>query len=140
MEYPDYRTEYIQSPQPIGTRKLAKKWKISYTRIVKQCKKERWVEQRREFQARVKAKQEEEAVETLADARARWAKEYRTLQAAGLKGLKRLKPRTAGEAARIVDIGIKGERLQREEEQAQQAPQTLKDLILMVTEKEPDEE
>jgi hypothetical protein len=68
------------------------------------------------------------------EARARWAKEYRTLQAKGLKALGTLEPRSAGEAARLLDIGIKGERLQREEEQAAQMPQTLRDLIVLLRE------
>jgi hypothetical protein len=130
MEYPDYRTEYIQSPKPISTRKLAKKWRVAYTRIVKQCTKERWVEQRREFQQKVKAKQEEEAIETLAQARVRWAKEYRTLQAVGLKGLSKLQPRTVGEAARVVDIGIKGEMLQREEQEDEDASQAIQEIVI----------
>ena len=112
-EYPDHRTEYIQNPQPVSTRKLARKWKIPYKTVSDQCRHEGWVEQRRQFQGRVRAESEHEAVETLAQARARWAKEFRTLQAVGLKALKTLKPRTAGEAARLVEVGIKGEVLQR---------------------------
>lgn len=112
-EYPDHRTEYIQSPQPISTRKLARKWKIPYKTVSDQCRHEGWVEQRRRFQGRVRAESEHEAVETLAQARVRWAKEFRTLQAVGLKALKTLKPRTAGEAARLVEVGIKGEVAQR---------------------------
>jgi L-lactate utilization protein LutC len=130
MEYPDYRTEYIQSPKPISTRKLAKKWRVAYTRIVKQCKRDRWVEERREFQAKVKAKQEEEAVETLAEARTRWAKEYRTLQAVGLKGLSKLQPRTAGESARILDLGIKGEKVHREEQDDDETTQAIKEIVV----------
>ena len=130
MEYPDYRTEYIQSPSPISTRKLAKKWRVAYTRIVKQCKRENWVEQRREFQARVKARQEEEAVETLAQARARWTREYRVLQSTALKGLRKLTPRTAGEAARILDLGIKGEKLQREEQEDEEASQAIQEIVI----------
>jgi hypothetical protein len=115
-EYPDYRTEYIQSPQPISTRKLARKWGVPYNTICTQCRKEKWVELRRQFQCKVTAKSEEEAVETLAEAHVRWAREYRTLQAKGLKGLQTHEPRTAGEAARLLDLGIKGEMLQRGKE------------------------
>ena len=129
MEYPDYRTEYIQGPTPIGTRKLAKKWGVAYTRIVKQCQKERWVEQRSEFQGKVKAKQEADAIETLAEARARWAKTYRAMQAAGLKGLSKHAPRTASEAARMLDIGLKGEIATREHEEADQTPNTWVELL-----------
>jgi hypothetical protein len=139
-EYPDYKTEYVQSPTRVSTRKLARKWKVPYATIATRCRKEGWVAERKQFQRKVNARQEEEAIESMAEARARWAKEYRTLQAAGLKGLKTLKPKTAGEAARIVDIGIKGERLQREEEQAQEMPQTLRDFILLAREEESSEE
>ena len=47
---------------------------------------------------------------------ARWAREHRSLQALALEVLKELVPRTAGEAARLLDIGIKGETLQRGDE------------------------
>jgi hypothetical protein len=129
-KYPDYRTEYIQSPQPIGTRKLARRWKIPYKTIADQCRHEGWVEQRKQFQGKVRAESERQAVEALAEARSRWAKEYRTLQAAGLKGLKTLKPKTAGEAARIVDIGIKGERLQREEQSRDEESEALQEIVI----------
>jgi hypothetical protein len=131
-EYPDYRTEYIQSPQPISTRRLAKKWGVPYNTICTQCTKEGWVAERRQFQGKIKAESEREAVETLAEARTRWAKEYRTLQAAGLKALKRLQPRTAGEAARLVDVGIRGEALQRENETANNLPEALAELLQTV--------
>jgi hypothetical protein len=115
-QYPDHRTEYIQSPKRIGTRKLATKWGIPYRTISEQCTKEGWVAQREQFQGKVRAESEKEAAETLAEAKARWAKEYRALQATGLKALRELEPKTAGEAARLLDIGIKGEMLQREGE------------------------
>jgi hypothetical protein len=116
QQYPDYRTEYVQSPKRIGTRKLAQKWSVPYKTISEQCTREGWVEQRGRFQGKVRAESEKEAAETLAEARVRWAKEYRAIQAAGLKGLKGLEPKTAGEAARLLDIGIKGEMLMREGE------------------------
>jgi hypothetical protein len=139
-EYPDYKTEYVQSPTRVSTRKLARKWNVPYATIATRCRREGWVAERKQSQRKVSARQEEEAVESLAEAHARWAKEYRTIQAAGLKALKKLEPRTAGEAARMVDIGIKGERLQREEEQSQEMPQTLRDFILLAKEMESDEE
>ena len=117
-----------------STRQLAKRWGIPYPTLADQCKREGWVEQRKQFHRKVIAKSETDAVESLAEARARWAKEYRTLQAKGLKALAALEPRTAGEAARLLDIGIKGERLHREEEKAQEMPQTLRDLLLLVRE------
>jgi hypothetical protein len=129
-KYPDYRTEYIQSPQPISTRRLATKWHVPYNTICTQCTKEGWVAERRQFQGKIKAEQEREAIETLAQARARWAKEYRTLQAVGLKSLRKLKPRTAGEAARIVDIGIKGELLQREEQDDEETSQAIQEIVI----------
>jgi hypothetical protein len=133
-EYPDCQTEYIQSPEMVSTRKLAKKWDVPYPTIADRCKREGWVELRKQFHRKVIAKSADDAAETLAEARARWAKEYRTLQAKGLKALGALEPRSAGEAARLLDLGIKGERLQREEEQAAEAPQTLRDLLLLVRE------
>ena len=133
-EFPDAKTEYIQSPDMVSTRKLATKWGVPYPTIADQCKRERWVEARKQFHRKVIAKSEDVAAETLAEARTRWAKEYRTLQAKGLKALAALEPRTAGEAARLLDLGIRGERLQREEEQAQEMPQTLRDLLLLVRE------
>ncbi|GAG12998.1 unnamed protein product [marine sediment metagenome] len=138
-EYPDARTEYVQYPQHIGTRKLAKKWGIPYKTIADQCKREDWVKERKRFQGKVRAKSEEEAAETLAEARSRWAREYRTLQAAGLKAFKKLEPRTAGEAARIIDLGIKGEVMQREDEKDTETPRTLLDLIRIAHEEEEDE-
>jgi hypothetical protein len=128
-KYPDYRTEYIQSPEPIGTRKLARKWGVPYGTICTRCRKQKWVEQRMQFQCKVKAKSEEEAVETFAEAQLRWAREYRTLQAVGLEALKTMRPRTAGEAARLLDLGIKGEILQREEDPGKQI-NTITDLVL----------
>jgi hypothetical protein len=139
-EYPDCQTEYIQSPEMVSTRKLAKKWDIPYPTIADRCKREGWVEQRKQFHRKVIAKSEDVAAETLAEARARWAKEYRTLQAKGLKALGGLEPRSAGEAARLLDLGIKGERLQREEDNAAEMPQTLRDLILLLRGEEPIEE
>jgi hypothetical protein len=133
-DYPDYQTHYIQSPEMVSTRKLAKKWDVPYPTIADRCKREGWVELRKQFHRKVIAKSEDQAAETLAEARVRWAKEYRTLQAKGLKALTDLDPRTAGEAARLLDLGIKGERLQREEEQAAEMPQTLRDLILLLRE------
>jgi len=133
-EFPDAKAEYIQNPEMVSTRKLAKKWGISYPTIADQCKREGWVEQRKQFHRKVIAKSETDAVESLAEARARWAKEYRTLQAKGLKALAALEPKTAGEAARLLDVGIKGERLHREEEKAQEMPQTLRDLLLLIRE------
>lgn len=115
-QYPDHRTEYIQSPTSIGTRKLAKKWGVPYRTIREQCTKEGWVAQREQFQGKVRAESEKEAAETLAEAKARWAKEYRAIQAVALKALRELEPKSAGEAARLLDIGIKGEMLQREDE------------------------
>ena len=129
-EYPDYRTEYIQSPQPISTRRLARKWGVPYNTICTQCTKEGWVAERRQFQGKIKAESEREAVETLAEARSRWAKEYRTLQAVGLKGLGKLKPRSAGEAARIVDLGIKGEKLEREVQEDEEAAQAIQEIVI----------
>ena len=129
-DYPDYRTEYIQSPDPVGTRELARKWGVPYPTLADQCKREGWVEQRKQFHRKVMAKSEDEAAETLAEARARWAKEYRTLQAVALKALKTLKPRAAGEAARLLDLGIKGEMLQREEEKDEDLPEALRQIIL----------
>jgi hypothetical protein len=130
MRFACYRDEYVQSPKPVSTRRLANKWKVPYHRIAAQCRLENWVEQRREFHAKVKAKQEEEAVESLAQARARWAKEYRTLQAVGLKGLSKLQPRTAGEAARIVDIGVRGECAHREQQDDEETSESIKELVL----------
>jgi hypothetical protein len=129
-EYPDYKTEYVQSPTPISTRKLARKWKVPYATIATRCRKEGWVAERKQFQRKVSAKQEDEAIESMAEARARWAKEYRTLQAAGLKGLKTLKPKTAGEAARIVDIGVKGEKLHREDQNDEDTAQAIKEVVV----------
>jgi hypothetical protein len=120
QQYPDHRTEYIQSPQPVGTRKLARRWGIPYRTIREQCTKEGWVAQREQFQGKVRAESEKEAAETLAEAKARWAKEYRMLQAKGLKGLKKHEPRSAAEAARLLDLGIKGEMLQRDVPQGEQ--------------------
>jgi hypothetical protein len=128
-KYPDYGTEYIQSPEPISTRKLARKWGVPYGTICSRCRKQKWVEQRMQFQCKVKAKTEEEAVETFAQAQMRWAREYRTLQAVGLEALKTMKPRTAGEAARLLDLGIKGEMLQREDDSGKPI-NTITDLIL----------
>ena len=129
--YSDHRTEYIQSPQPIGTRKLARKWKIPYKTIADQCRHEGWVEQRKQFQGKVRAESEREAVETMAEARSRWAREFRTLQAVGLRALKTLKPRTAGEAARLIEVGIKGEfLLQREDGSREESAEALQELIL----------
>ena len=113
-EYPDCKTEYVQSPTPISTRKLARKWKVPYATIATRCRKEHWVAERKQFQRKVSARLEEEAIESLAEARARWAKECRTLQAVGLKALRILEPKTAGEAARLLEAGIRGEMLQRE--------------------------
>ena len=140
-EYPDFRTEYIQSPEIVSTRTLAKRWGVPYPTIADRCKREGWVEQRKQFHRKVIAKSEDEAVESLAEARTRWAKTYRAMQATGLKGLNRLEPRTAGEAARILDLGLKGEMTQREEEQKEEVPKTLADLIRLVTDADraPDE-
>jgi hypothetical protein len=117
---------------------LARKWKVPYATIATRCRKEGWVAERKQFQRKVSAKQEEAAVETLAEARARWAKEYRTLQAVGLKGLGKLQPRTAGEAARIVDIGIKGEVVHREEQDDEETAQAIKEIVVKWGDK-PDE-
>jgi predicted nucleic acid-binding Zn ribbon protein len=130
MHFACYRDEYVQSPKPVSTRRLARKWKVPYHRIAAQCRLESWVEQRREFQAKVKAKQEEEAVESLAEARSRWAKTYRVMQAVGLKGLGKLRPRTAGESARILDLGVKGEKLEREVQDDEETAEAMRDLVV----------
>ena len=130
MGFCDYRSEYVQSPKPVSTRRLARKWKVPYHRIAAQCRLEKWVEQRREFQAKVRARQEEQAVESLAEARSRWAKTYRVMQAVGLKGLGRLQPRTAGESARILDMGIRGEKSERFEQDDEETSQAIREIVL----------
>jgi len=74
-----------------------------------------WEEERQHIQQLTEQKIAQAVSETLSEANARHLKEYQLMQNKGVQALRNLDPKTAAEAASMIDSGIKGERLVRGE-------------------------
>ena len=89
----------IQRPETIG------EWRRS----------EGWDREKAVIQKATEERINQAIAETIAEMNSRHLKEYQLLQTKGVQALKRLDPNKASEAATMVDVGIKGERLVRGE-------------------------
>ena len=76
---------------------------------------EGWEKERQYVQKVTEERVTQAVAETIAEMNSRHLKEYQLLQTKGVQALKTLDPKTAAEAASMVDSGIKGERLVRGE-------------------------
>ncbi|MBU2500750.1 hypothetical protein KJ682_05430 [bacterium] len=76
---------------------------------------EGWDEERRVVQQVTEERVNQAVAETISEMNSRHLKEFQLMQTKGVQGLKSLDPRTAAEAAAMLDSGIKGERLVRGE-------------------------
>ena len=74
-----------------------------------------WEEERRHIQKMMEDKITQAVMETLSESNSRHLKEYQLMQTKGVQALRSLDPKTAAEAAAMIDSGIKGERLVRGE-------------------------
>lgn len=74
-----------------------------------------WDRERQYVQQVVEERVSLAVAETVSEMNERHLKEFQLLQSKGVKGLKDLDPRTAAEAAAMLDTGIRGERLVRGE-------------------------
>jgi hypothetical protein len=74
-----------------------------------------WEEERQHIQKLMEDKITQAVMETLSESNARHLKEYQLMQTKGVQALRSLDPKTAAEAASMIDSGIKGERLVRGE-------------------------
>ena len=76
---------------------------------------EGWDKERQYIQKVVEERISLAVAETISEMNSRHLKEYQLLQNKGVQGMKAHDPRTAAEAASMLDSGIKGERLVRGE-------------------------
>ncbi len=74
-----------------------------------------WEEERQHIQRLTEEKITRAVSETLSESNSRHLKEYQLMQTKGVQALRSLDPKTAAEAASMIDSGIKGERLVRGE-------------------------
>ena len=88
----------IQRPETIGEWRRADGW-----------------EEEREHIQRLTEEDHPGGAETLSESNSRHLKEYQLMQTKGVQALRSLDPKTAAEAAAMIDSGIKGERLVRGE-------------------------
>ena len=95
---------------------IAQELGISRIGTISDWRREGGWDQEREVFARITEQRISEAVaETITEMNSRHLKEFQLLQTKGIHGLKQHDPRTAQEAAGMIDAGIKGERLVRGE-------------------------
>lgn len=66
-DYRDYRTEYVQSPENISLRNLAKKWGKSFGTIASQNKREGWADLRTQYQHKLATAIEEKSISATSD-------------------------------------------------------------------------
>jgi len=76
---------------------------------------EGWEEERQYVQKITEERVTQTVAETISEMNSRHLKEFQLMQSKGVQGLKTLDPKTASEAAAMLDAGIKGERLVRGE-------------------------
>jgi transposase-like protein len=76
---------------------------------------EDWDREQEIFQQITERRIAEAVSETISEMNTRHLKEFQLLQSKGVQGLKQRDPRTAQEAAAMIDTGIRGERLVRGE-------------------------
>lgn len=119
---PDPREHYITTPIKIGLRPLAKLYNTPQQPLFERCRKEGWVEQRKQFQNKAIARSREKAIEKLSEMNTRLLTYGKFLEAKGITALRgdketNVKPLSitnVSDAIKAIAEGVKIELLARE--------------------------
>jgi hypothetical protein len=92
---------------------VAAKYGVSKRGVVEHAKRERWQERVARLETRARAQAEEKALESIEIMNERHLQESRFLQSRGLEGLRSGRLELYGASGRLVELGVKLERLIR---------------------------